>query len=90
MSSIWSYQATYHPTGPFTILEPLNPRIDKFYVIQKRRATDFKSSIFVKGLTGHTVMSSELSGFDSLYFSTFNWVQNLDEISQTFFYRSEM
>ena len=31
------------PTSPFTILEPHNPRIDEFHVIQERRASDFKA-----------------------------------------------
>ena len=29
-----------YPTGPCTTLEPRNQKIDWFYVVQKRRATD--------------------------------------------------
>ena len=32
----------YLPTSPFTVLELQNPWIDEFYVVQERRATDFK------------------------------------------------
>ena len=38
-----------YPTSPFPILEPENPWIDEFYVVQEeRRATDFKASKIVK------------------------------------------
>ena len=32
-----------NPTNPFAILEPQNPWIDDFYVVQERHATDFKA-----------------------------------------------
>ena len=32
-----------NPTSPPTILEPQNPRIVEFYVVQERRATDFNA-----------------------------------------------
>ena len=35
--------------SPFTIIEPQNPWIDEFYVVQERCATDFRSSKIVKG-----------------------------------------
>ena len=31
------------PTSPFTILEPQNPWIGEFYVVQERRAMDFRA-----------------------------------------------
>ena len=31
------------PTNPFTILEPEDQGIGEFYVVQARRATDFKA-----------------------------------------------
>ena len=31
------------PTNPFPILEPQNPLIDEFYVVQNPRTTDFKA-----------------------------------------------
>ena len=31
------------PDGPFPIVEPQNPWIDKFDVVQERRAMDFKA-----------------------------------------------
>ena len=34
-----------YPAGPSPILELQNPSIDEFYVIQERRATDFKAPI---------------------------------------------
>ena len=40
------------PTSPFTILEPQNPGIDKFYVIQERRTTDFRAAKLGKGSSG--------------------------------------
>ena len=33
----------YIPTSPFTILEPQDQGIGEFYVVQKRRATDFEA-----------------------------------------------
>ena len=33
----------HNPTNPFAILEPQNPWIDEFYVVQERHATDFKA-----------------------------------------------
>ena len=39
-----------YPTSPIPILEPPNPWIDEFYVVQELRATDFKDSkIWQKG-----------------------------------------
>ena len=43
---------TYLPTSSFPILEPQNPWIDKFYVVQQRRATDFKAPKLWKGSSG--------------------------------------
>ena len=34
---------TAPPTIPFTILEPQNPWIGKYYVVQERCVTDFKA-----------------------------------------------
>ena len=34
---------TPHPTSPFPILEPQNPWIDEFYLVQKRHLTDLKA-----------------------------------------------
>ena len=31
------------PTNPFTILEPRDQEISKFYVVRERRATDFET-----------------------------------------------
>ena len=42
-----------HPTSPFTILEPQNPWIDEFYVVQERRTTDFKALKLRKGSSGN-------------------------------------
>ena len=47
------------PTSPFTILEPQNPWINEFYVVQKRRATDFKATKLWKDSSG----SNNNSGF---------------------------
>ena len=35
-------EADYILTSIFTILEPRNPWIDELYIVQERRATDFK------------------------------------------------
>ena len=32
-----------YPTGPFTILEPKDQEIAKFYAAKERRATDFEA-----------------------------------------------
>ena len=32
-----------YPTSPFPILEPPNPWIDKFYLVQERRKTGFEA-----------------------------------------------
>ena len=37
------------PTDSFAILEPPNPEFGEIYVVQKRRAADFKASKVVKG-----------------------------------------
>ena len=43
----------HFPMSPFTVLEPQNPWIDQFYVVQERRATDyFKASKLCKGSSG--------------------------------------
>ena len=47
-----TFKASDCPTSPFTILEPQNPWIDEFYVVQKRRATDFKAPKLWKGSSG--------------------------------------
>ena len=39
----WAGAEAGNPTSPFTILGPKNTWIDEFYVVQKRRATDFKA-----------------------------------------------
>ena len=41
-----------YTTSPFTILKPLNPRIDEFYVVQERRTADFKAPKLGKGSSG--------------------------------------
>ena len=43
---------TAYPTSPFQILEPLYPWIDEFYVVQERRATDFKAPKLGNGSSG--------------------------------------
>ena len=44
--------AYIYPTSPFTILEPQDQDIVEFYVVQERRATDFKAPKLWKGLSG--------------------------------------
>ena len=39
-------------TSPFSNLEPENPRIDEFYVVQERLAKDFKAPKFRQGSSG--------------------------------------
>ena len=34
------------------MLDPQNPLIDEFYVVQERRAMDFKAPKLAKGLSG--------------------------------------
>ena len=41
-----------YPTSLFPILEPRNPWIDGFNVVQERRATDFKAPKLWKGSSG--------------------------------------
>ena len=41
-----------NPTSLFTILEPQNPWIDEFYIVQNRRATSFDAPILLKGSSG--------------------------------------
>ena len=43
------------PTSLFTVLEPQNPWIDEFYVVQERLATNFKASKLGKGSSGYTI-----------------------------------
>ena len=43
-----------NPTDPFPISGPLNLWIGKFYVVQERRATDFKSTKFRKAWKAFT------------------------------------
>ena len=39
----------FHPTGPFTVFEPQDQEVGKFYVVQERRTTDFEASKLWKG-----------------------------------------
>ena len=55
-----SYKKDYCPTSPFTILEPQNPWIDEFYIVQERRVTDFKALKLWKGSSsGHLVSQNQ-------------------------------
>ena len=40
------------PTSPFPILEPRNPCIDKFYVVQERHTMDFEALKLENGSSG--------------------------------------
>ena len=51
MQGHWSCRRTC-PTRPFPIIEPQNPGMDEIYVVQERRATDFKDPKLWKGSSG--------------------------------------
>ena len=42
-SGLLSAMSFQPPTSPFPMLEPPNPWIGEFYVVQERRETDFKA-----------------------------------------------
>ena len=44
------------PANPFTILEPEDQGIGEFYVVQERRATDFKAPELWKSSSGCTIL----------------------------------
>ena len=46
------------PAVHFTVLEPRDRELCTFYVVQKRRATDFKAPKLWKGRSGHTFQIS--------------------------------
>ena len=46
-----------NPAGPFPILEPQNPWIDEFHVVQECHATDFKTPKLWKGRSGSASQS---------------------------------
>ena len=43
----------HYPSGPFIFLLPQNQEIGKYYVVQKRQATDLEARKLWKGLSGH-------------------------------------
>ena len=49
-AKVWTHKAQPHET--FHNFGASNPWIDEFYVVQKRRTTDFKASKFGKGSSG--------------------------------------
>ena len=56
-----------HPDEPFPNLEPQSPLIDEFYLVQERRAKDFKAPKLWKGSSG-TNKTNECNPFNH-YFS---------------------
>ena len=46
---------TIIPTGPFTKLEPQNQENGKFYIVHKRRATDFEDPKLRTGRSGSAI-----------------------------------
>ena len=46
------FSVRLYPTGPFAISEPQDQEIGEFYVVQKRRATDFDDPKTSKGRSG--------------------------------------
>ena len=61
ISSLVLIYNSYCPTSPFTVLEPQNPWIDEFYVVQKRLAPDFKAPKSWKGSSGGFHNSTQCS-----------------------------
>ena len=45
-------ERTEYPTNPFTVLEPRDQEIDKFYLVQERRATDLEAPKLGKSSSG--------------------------------------
>ena len=51
----------YNPMSPYPIWELRNPWIDEFYVVQERRATEFKAPKLGKGSSGSIQKKTERS-----------------------------
>ena len=62
-------QCDLYPTNPFTFVEAQDQEIGEFYVVQERRATDFKDPKFCKDHIGFYV--SDTRAKDSHGFSFF-------------------